>query len=480
MSEIGTKTNVTELAKKVGKDPAELVEQLKKALDRKDIDENTLISSAERQQFLAYLKPQIAPKRIALKRKNVGVLTQKGAGGKKVQVMIKRKQIVPDQEAINAAKARLALEAKVEKEAKEAENQAKIAEQATKQAQAEQEKTVASKTQASATQASAQAPSSTPVQSAEVAEPAQVVIPPLEEKPSKKSHKKKKKDRFEQEEALYAQRERQLEKGSGLKAGVRFKRNKQKAVANAVLSQHGFAAPVTPVSKVITVPEAITVAELAKQMSVKPAQVVKALMQLGTMATTNQILDQDTAVIVVEEMGHKPNTTSSNALEESLVADVKASKGEYVSRAPVITIMGHVDHGKTSLLDYIRRTKVTQGEAGGITQHIGAYHVETSEGMLTFLDTPGHAAFTAMRARGAKVTDIVVLVVAADDGVMPQTIEAIQHAKAAQVPLVVAINKIDKPEADLDRVKTELSQHEVITEEWGGDTMFVPLSAKTG
>ena len=255
------------------------------------------------------------------------------------------------------------------------------------------------------------------------------------------------------------------------------RRRKSKKNAGEHLKQ-GFNKPAQPVERIVKLGETITVGELANRMAVKSNEVIKTMMKMGEMATINQVLDQDTAVLVIEEMGHKYELVNDNALEEELLAD--GTDGDKSPRAPVVTIMGHVDHGKTSLLDYIRRAKVADGEAGGITQHIGAYKVHTDNGDITFLDTPGHAAFTAMRARGATATDIVILVVAADDGVMPQTKEAVQHARAAEVPLIVAVNKMDKETADPDRVKTELSQLEVISEEWGGEHQFCNVSAKTG
>ncbi|NKI33800.1 translation initiation factor IF-2 [Wenzhouxiangella sp. XN79A] len=286
-----------------------------------------------------------------------------------------------------------------------------------------------------------------------------------EEKEAKRKAGKGSKTRYGREELHVASRSKR-------------RKPKRRGKSSSVGGEHGFQMPTQPVRRAIEIPESITVGELAKLMAVKAGDLIKALMNMGSMVTINQALDQETAILVAEEMGHEARPAEDKDIESELVAQEEG--GDAVTRPPVVTVMGHVDHGKTSLLDYIRRAKVAAGESGGITQHIGAYHVETENGVVTFLDTPGHAAFTAMRARGAQATDIVVLVVAADDGVMPQTKEAIQHARAAGVPLIVAVNKIDKPEADLNRVKNELSAEEVVPEDYGGEEIFVPVSAITG
>jgi len=478
---------VKEFADTVGTPIDRLLEQLKEAgVEATAADAE--LSEEDKLKLLNHLRSKRgnedvdgAPKRITLKRKTTSALTQSSskAGSKTVTVEVRKKRtyvkrsLIEDEQRQEAEQEEEELNAELPETEVEAEAEQLPAESEKETVEVETEGKIEVAAEA-AEEVAAPVEVAAPAPSAEVEERRKAKAKAEAEERGKRGEGKK-----VDEKRGGGRRDKFMDEGSERGGGRRKKKRRDKFEVSEATKKHGFAKPTAPIIREVSIPETITVSELASKMSVKAAEVIKEMMKMGSMVTINQVLDQETAAVVVSEMGHTPQLTKENAIEDE-ITQVSEVEGEAVNRAPVVTIMGHVDHGKTSLLDYIRRAKVAAGEAGGITQHIGAYHVETEGGMITFLDTPGHEAFTAMRARGAKATDIVVLVVAADDGVMPQTREAVQHARAAGVPLIIAVNKIDKPDADPDRVKNELAQEEVIPEEWGGDTMFVHVSAKTG
>ena len=490
-------TSVAQFASELKVPPSVLLEQLRAAGVDKKAPEDSL-SEQDKSRLLEHLRKMHGSaeqkNKITLTRKHTSEIKKADATGKyrTVQVEVRKKRVFVKRDPAEVAAQAVAAEApppppppaptvdprEVELREEEARRQQQLAELQAAELREKQERERKEAEQKAAAEAAAAAqPPAAPA-------PAPTTLhapkPAGGEAKTEKKAKKAKPTTVLRDDSM---RRRQIktrgDSGGGV-AGWHARGGRHRPGSGGGGEQTTFAQPTEPLVREVAVPETITVGELAHRMSVKAAEVIKALMKLGTMATINQVLDQETAIIVVEEMGHKAKAAKLDDPEAYLSETEAHAAAEIKPRPPVVTVMGHVDHGKTSLLDYIRRTKVAAGEAGGITQHIGAYHVETPRGVVTFLDTPGHEAFTAMRARGAKATDIVILVVAADDGVMPQTIEAINHAKAAEVPLVVAMNKIDKHEANPEKVKQELLTHGVVPEEYGGDSPVVPVSAKTG